>query len=398
MLDLTFLYAHKGRPFRSHGFDELIHEKEIEDQLIETGASSSPASFPVVVWRCTRACNLNCLHCYSDSFPPPTYPELSTDEARRMIDDLAAARVSTLVIGGGEPLLRPDVVELASRAVGEGMDVILATNGTLLTENLARQLKAVGVSYVSVGLSGIGEANDYYRGRHGAFAGALSGIRAAAGAGLKVVLRVHLTRHSLRQIPDIFQFIEENGIQTVFFYHLFPAGRALPLVMPTAEEMRVGMDAILDGTRRANVGDRYVRVFIAGNVCDGAYVYKKLVDEDSPRSHVVNDYLMAEAERFGTQGSEPLCIDWFGDVHPNPFWLSRTLGNIKSERLADIVRRSASENPVAFPAWNTELSGRCASCRYVSLCLSGFQPAVLTDEELRASYPKCYLNSADRTC
>lgn len=397
MLDLTYLYAHKGKALRTHGFDEILDEEKIEDRLAQNGFSSPPSPFPVVVWRCTQACNLNCIHCYAHATPEPVFQELTTDEAENMIGDLAASGVSTLVFSGGEPLMRKDLFELARIAKSQEMGVILSTNGTLLTENMANELKTIGCSYVSVSLAGTGQANDYFRGQEGAFEQAVHGIKASQNAGLKVALRIALTRHNIRHLRSLFKFIEERNIGTVFFYHLFPSGRGIEMVDPTPEETHRAVDLILKTTKELNAGDRYVQVFVAGNVCDGAYLYKVLLDNKDPRAWRIQGYLTENSERFGSAGSEAACIDWNGNVHPNQFWLEKALGNIRTEKFLDIIKRNIVNKPSGFGNWETKLRGRCAQCRYVTLCMSGFQPAALTDEELRDSYPKCYLTEAEIT-
>ena len=123
---------------------------------------------PIIVWNITRTCNLRCVHCYSDSDARKYPGELSTEEAKRVIDDLASFRVPALLFSGGEPLLRPDLLELLEYATGKGLRITLSTNGTQIDGIIAAKLKALGLSYIGISLDGIGETNDRFRGKVGA--------------------------------------------------------------------------------------------------------------------------------------------------------------------------------------------------------------------------------------
>ncbi|MGI6128276.1 MAG: radical SAM protein, partial [Planifilum sp.] len=163
---------------------------------------------PVVVWNVTRTCNLRCMHCYSQSENRKYPGELSTEEALRVIDDLAEARVPVILFSGGEPFARPDLLDLARYAVSKGIRVTLSTNGTLISEETARQIREIGVGYVGISLDGVGEIHDRFRGKKGAFEGALRGIRNCLRQGQKVGLRFTINRHNADQVPAIFELME----------------------------------------------------------------------------------------------------------------------------------------------------------------------------------------------
>ena len=130
---------------------------------------------PVVVWNMTQACNLRCRHCYAHAVAQASDSELTTAQARDMIDDLSGFGVPVLLFSGGEPLLRSDLEELASYAVEKGMRAVISTNGTLITEEKAQALKKVGLSYVGVSLDGLEHVHDRFRGKRGAFKEAMEG-------------------------------------------------------------------------------------------------------------------------------------------------------------------------------------------------------------------------------
>ena len=151
---------------------------------------------PVVVWNITRRCNLKCIHCYAHANETSTKDELSTEEGKKLIDDLAGFGVPVILFSGGEPLVRKDLPELASYAVEKGMRAVISTNGTLITDNVAKELKDIGLSYVGISLDGTEKINDRFRGVNGAFKSAMNGIRSCKKAGIKVGLRFTVNNHN----------------------------------------------------------------------------------------------------------------------------------------------------------------------------------------------------------
>ena len=180
---------------------------------------------PIVVWNITRTCNLKCVHCYNDSGINKPCNELSTNQAKAVLDDLAQFSVPSVLFSGGEPLMRPDLFDLIGYATGKGMRAVISTNGTLITPDVAGIIKDKGVSYVGISLDGIGEVNDKFRAVPGAFDRAVSGIRNCRAAGVRVGLRLTLTQRNVQDIQALFDFFEAEGIERVCFYHLVPSGR-----------------------------------------------------------------------------------------------------------------------------------------------------------------------------
>ena len=138
---------------------------------------------PVVVWNITKACNLKCVHCYARAVEQKSKGELTHEQGLRLIDDLAEFGSPVILFSGGEPLMRPDLVDLAHYAVSKGMRAVISTNGTLITPQKAAELKKVGLSYVGVSLDGMEEVNDRFRGKKGAFKEAMAGIRNCQAVG-----------------------------------------------------------------------------------------------------------------------------------------------------------------------------------------------------------------------
>ncbi|MDO9574095.1 MAG: radical SAM protein, partial [Candidatus Contubernalis sp.] len=211
---------------------------------------TSPGSGPVVIWNITQSCNLKCKHCYANSESKKYEGELSPKEGLKLVDDLAAFKVPVILFSGGEPLIRDDFFDLASRASQLGIRATISTNGTLITPDVARSIKKVGISYVGISLDGMGELNDRFRGSQGAFDRALQGIRACREAGQKVGLRFTINRHNFNQIEDILYLVKEEKIPRVCFYHLVYTGRGKEMMKEdiSHEETRQVLDLIMEKT------------------------------------------------------------------------------------------------------------------------------------------------------
>ena len=206
---------------------------------------------PVVVWNCTQKCNLKCVHCYAQSEDRDYAGEMSTEEGKAMIDDLAAWGAPVLLFSGGEPTLRKDLVELMQYAKSKGMRVVISTNGTQITPEKAAQYAEVGLSYVGVSLDGGRETHDKFRGIPGSFDKAIEGIRNARAAGIKVGLRMTINKRNWQDINDLFDVMEAEDIPRACFYHLVYAGRGSELMKEDLdhEETRKAVRLIMDRTK-----------------------------------------------------------------------------------------------------------------------------------------------------
>src|SRR3989304_2976982 len=204
---------------------------------------------PVVVWNITRTCNLHCVHCYADSHDKEYEGELTTEEALGLIDELARFGAPVILFSGGEPLLRQDLFQLIRYAKDKGIRGVLSTNGTLITREVVRQLKEFGLSYVGVSIDGPEHIHDRFRGKKGAFQEAVQGFRNCLAEGIRVGIRMTLTKYNHEYIDDVFRLLEEEDIPRACFYHLAYAGRGQRLqekhrVDLSHEETRVAVDKI----------------------------------------------------------------------------------------------------------------------------------------------------------
>ncbi len=201
---------------------------------------------PIVVWNITRRCNLRCVHCYSDSDAREYPGELTWDQCRVVIDDLAEYGVPALLFSGGEPMIHPRFFDIASYARNRNLRLTLSTNGTLITAEHAAALRDIGFAYVGISLDGIGATHDRFRGKAGAFDKAVAAFRRCRAMGQKAGLRFTLTRQTVADLDEILDFIEAEDIRRVCFYHLVYSGRGADLSSPRPEETRSALDRIMD--------------------------------------------------------------------------------------------------------------------------------------------------------
>ena len=351
---------------------------------------------PVVVWNCTRTCNLRCIHCYSRSENKRYDAELSTDEAVRMLEDLASFGVPVVLFSGGEPLMRPDLMDLIECAVGLGMRAVLSTNGILIDEKTAARLKTVGLSYVGVSLDGLKQVNDEFRGVAGAFDRAMAGIRNCMAAGIKVGLRFTITKRNAAEIDGIFDLIRDEGIPRVCFYHLVYAGRGTSLMnedLDHAAARRV-VDRIIDRTAELHAAGRPVEVLTVDNHADGPYLYRRMVREKSPRADEVKQLL--QMNRGNSSGHGIGCISWDGSVHADQFWRHVTFGNVRERPFSKIWTDLSNPLMARLKDKRPHVKGRCATCRYLDVCGGNFRVrAEAATGDLWAPDPACYLTDEE---
>jgi radical SAM protein with 4Fe4S-binding SPASM domain len=351
---------------------------------------------PIVVWNITRTCNLRCVHCYSDSYARQYPGELTGEQARKVIDDVAAFRVPALLFSGGEPLVRPDLLELMRYARSKELRLTLSTNGTLIDPPTARALREIGLSYVGISLDGIGETNDQFRGVKGAFDAAVRAMRHCREVGQKVGLRLTLTKRNCMDLHRIFDFIEAEGIQRACFYHLVYSGRGRTAdELPTAD-VRRAVDTILERTldfHRRGLGKEILTV---DHHADNAYIYLKLRERDPERAKQVYQWMQWNGGGANSSGIGISNIDTQGDVHPDQFWQTATLGNVKERPFSEIW----SDNSIPLLAQLRNrlplLKGRCGACRFKDICGGSFRVrAMQVHGDPWAPDPACYLTDEE---
>ena len=373
--------------------DELRYQKG----AAEMRHGTSEGYGPVVAWNMTRTCNLHCRHCYMDADAHAHEGELTTAEAKKFIDDLAAFHVPALLLSGGEPLTREDFFELAEYASARGVRPTLSTNGTLITEESAKKIKAAGVAYVGVSLDGPEHVNDAFRGKQGAYGAAMRGIQNCVAAGQRVGLRFTINKANVGNLDEIFDFIEREHIDRACFYHLVYAGRGEAMADDdvTPDESRRAMDTIIRRTRDYEARGLEKEILTVDNHCDGVYLYltAKREGDEALAERIWNLISMNGGNRSGIAFGE---VDPEGNVHPDQFTQYYTFGNVKERSFGDIWRDESNPVLAGLKDRKSLLKGRCSKCKFLSVCNGNFRTrAEARTGDYWASDPACYLTDEE---
>jgi len=366
------------------------------DQLPSHLLQFSQDKKPVVVWNITRQCNLKCRHCYAQAQSKKPKGELTTQEGKVLLDDLSSFGAPVILFSGGEPVLRPDLPELAEYAVAKGMRTVISTNGTLITEEMAKILKDIGLSYVGISLDGMEAVNDRFRGVPGAFARTLAGIRNCREAGIKVGLRFTINRLNRDQVSSIFDLLKNEDIPRACFYHLVYAGRGSSLIKEDLDHIQTRqiIDLIIDRTKELFDAGYEKEVLTVDNHADGPYLYLRMLKEGSSRAPEVLELLRMNEGNSSGRGIG--CISWDGEVHADQFWRHYSFGNVRERAFSEIWEDTTHPLMARLKDKKKYVTGRCASCRWLDICGGNFRVrAEAATGELWAPDPACYLTDEE---
>ncbi len=351
---------------------------------------------PVVIWNLVRRCNLNCRHCYSTSADVDFAGELTTAEALAVLDQLHAAHVPALILSGGEPLLRPDLYEIASRARELGFHLSLSSNGTLLDADHAKRLHETGFDYVGVSLDGIEATHDAFRRKPDAFREALVGLRCALEAGLRVGVRMTLAEANAAQLPEVVALTEAEGIDKFYLSHFNYAGRgrkhqrdhARHLVTRTAVSWL--FDHVWERAKNGHAGD-----FVTGNNdADGVFLMEWIARKFPDRLPDMRQRLVNWGGN--ASGMNVANIDNLGNVHPDTMWWQVTLGNVRERNFAAIWADRTHPLMDGLKASPRPLEGRCGACTQRDICNGNTRSrAFAASGSYWAEDPGCYLTDEE---
>ncbi|WP_435349312.1 TIGR04347 family pseudo-SAM/SPASM protein [Haloarchaeobius sp. HRN-SO-5] len=353
---------------------------------------------PVVVWNCTKQCNLRCRHCYASADTDLAPGELSTTEGKRLLDDLADYGVPVVLFSGGEPLVRDDLVELVGHAADRGLRPVLSTNGTLATPGRAAALRDAGLAYAGVSVDGLPERNDAFRGEEGAFDAAVRGIEAFLDVGLKTGLRYTITRHNADDLTGVVSLLHDVGVDRFCFYHLDYGGRGADISDAdlTPEERRAAVSELCDLTRAYHDRGQEIETLLVGNYADAAYLV------EYARTHLGEDHARRVHRLLERNGGDPAGervadVDYQGNVHLTQFWQGYSLGNVRDRPFGDVWEDESNPLLARLREREVHLSGRCATCRYQSVCRGASRlRALAAHDDPFAPDPQCYLTDAER--
>lgn len=386
MIGISKLYCGQVEPSDALRYGR--HSKNLPSHLLQFSKDKKP----VIVWNMTRRCNLKCVHCYAQAIDLNHPDEINTEQAKAMIDDLAAYGSPVMLFSGGEPLVREDLPELAQYASQKGMRAVISTNGTLITPQKAAELKKIGLSYVGISLDGLEEIHDHFRGVKGSFKKALQGIANCQAEGLKVGLRFTINKRNASEIPGIFKLLSDLEIPRACFYHLVYSGRGSELVNEDLnhQETRQVVDLIMDETRNLFERGKPKEILTVDNHADGPYLWLRLKKEDPERAEKVFELLQYNEGNSSGRGIG--CISWDGQVHADQFWRHHVFGNVLERPFSQIWDDENIELLAKLKNKKGHVKGRCASCRHLNICGGNFRArAEAVYGDIWAQDPACYL-------
>jgi radical SAM protein with 4Fe4S-binding SPASM domain len=343
----------------------------------------------VVIWNLTSRCNLSCHHCYARASAGSD--ELTPDEARKVIDDIARQHVFVLILSGGEPLLREDLCELITYARAQGIFCALSTNGTLLGEKQIRSLQESGIGYVGISIDGTRQTHDRFRGKAGAYEASLKAIRLCRQAGIKVGLRFSLTSPTASGLRAAFEVVENEDLSKIYISHLNYVDKDMKRWAPKPAKTREVMRFVLaKAVEYADHKDRFREIVTGNNTADGPYLFLTIKRERPSLAPRVHDLLVKQ--QIDAWRSRLLNIDVRGDVHPDPFCRNVSFGNVRSTPLRDILLASKDYRFGASQEGCRSLSGRCGRCGFLDLCRGNSRPRAFAESDnWWGSDPQCYL-------
>jgi len=322
----------------------------------------SEVSRPVVTWNLTYKCNLKCIHCYINA-SNDKQDALSTEEALNLIDQFAELKIPLIILSGGEPLMRRDFFKLASYARAKGLKLALSSNGTLITKDVARKLKELNFSYIGISLdSDSAEFHDKFRGVEGAFNMTINGIKNSVEAGLNVGLRFTISSLNIHRLDGYIELALKLGVKRITFYHLSASGRGKGLdnLMYTPEQYEKFINKLIDYSFKLK-GIIEIETTLAP--FDGIFIAKKLARNEEE----FQQYLKF-VENSGGCGRKMISIYPNGDVYPCQFIDFVKLGNVKTQRLSEII---ASIPDVFINTEKYLKEGKCAECEFKKYCKGG---------------------------
>lgn len=332
-------------------------KQQFHNSELRTPNSELRNTLRMVAWEVTRSCNLACVHCRASSLKGPYAGELGTDACFKLIDDIASFSKPVVILTGGEPLLRPDIFEIARYGTDQGMRMVLATNGTLLTEESVRKMIASGIQRVSISLDGADAgSHDEFRKVPGAFAGALAGIEMLKKMGMEFQINTTITRANLDQIERILKLAVDLGAAAHHIFLLVPTGRGKEMADQaiSAEAYEKTLNWFYEQSLscpiqlKATCAPHYFRVL---------HQQKKGAQEEHAGS--------LHAMTRGCLGGSAFCfISHTGQVQPCGY-LEIDCGRIKEKSFREIWADSPE-----FKALRDlkQYKGKCGRCEFIRVC------------------------------
>lgn len=348
----------------------------------------------LAIWEVTQACDLACVHCRASAQPDRHPMELTTDEGKRLIDQIKAMQIPVFVLTGGDPIKRPDLFELIGYARQMGVRVSLTPSATpLLTREIVVRLKEAGLARLAVSMDGASAAtHDAFRGMSGSFARTLDAVRWANEIGLPVQINTTFSRRNIGEIDAIVALMESLQITLWSVFFLVPTGRGKLNDLLNADEFEQVFAKVYALSRTASFdiktteAQHYRRFVLQQRVAE------RKAGTSQPEPEKVADAI-GRAPRGLNDGKGFVFISHTGEVFPSGF-LPVSAGNVRRQLLSTIYR----ESPLFLNLRDaSKLEGKCGACEFKEICGGSRARAYaltgnpLGEEPCCAYVPKGYL-------
>jgi AdoMet-dependent heme synthase len=347
----------------------------------------------LVIWEMTQACDLACLHCRAEANPHRDPRELTTLEAKRMMEQVRGFGRPLFVLTGGDPLRRPDVVELVAHGTALGLRMAMTPSGTpLMTEEVVRELADAGLSRLAVSLDGSTAAiHDRFRGVVGSYDWTLRMIRAARALGLSTQINTTVSRHNLDDFDNLCELMTELGISLWSVFFLVPTGRARAEDVASPEEFEFVFHRMYDLSKSApfdiksTAAPQYRRVILQRQVAERRAGERGGVPE--PLTAGLGFSLPDGIGRAKgvNEGNGFLFVSHTGELYPSGF-LPVSAGNVREADLVDVYRHSELFRALRDP---DRLKGKCGVCEYREVCGGSRARAYALTGDYLAAEPYC---------
>jgi radical SAM protein with 4Fe4S-binding SPASM domain len=348
----------------------------------------------LVVWNFTHCCNLRCRHCYENSDGTFLPDELTTEEAKKLIDHMADIGVVGIAFSGGKPLMRKDFFEVVSYAHLKGFYTSVASNGTLITPAVARKLKDSGVDYIEISLDGFEKEHDYFRRVPGAWKKACKGIRNSIKAGLDTCVATTVTKNNYKNMEKFIDFVENTlEAKRMIAFNYIPTRRGKEIIkQDLTPKERESLNHMLftklnsESCRMMTLSTAplYARIAVqvSGSAVPTHFVNRGVMNAMKGRTSNLAEFIGGCGAGRLYCGLEPN-----GDVEPCVF-MPIKLGNIREKSLKDIWRM----HPLLRKMRDRDRLEGCGDCEYRYICGGCRARAYAYYGDVTGPDPGCVLN------
>ncbi len=325
----------------------------------------------MIAWEVTRACNLDCIHCRAAAVDEPLPGEFTTEEAMRFLDEVASFSRPVIILTGGEPLLRKDIFDIAAYGTSLGIKMVMAPNGTLVDEKVARKLPEVGITHVSISLDGSSpQIHDTFRQVKGAYEGAIRGINYLKKAGVSFQINTTVTKHNLEDLPNILKVVKKLKAAAWHIFLLVPTGRAKD--MKDEEISPENYEKALNWLYEVQ---RDEHIFVKPTCAPHYYrIFRQRMKEEERKVELSSlpkpgtgrqAHQALEAMTRGCLGGITFCfVSYLGDVYPCGY-LELLAGKVREEGIKKVWEDSELfQNLRDY----SKLKGKCGICEYKKIC------------------------------